>query len=308
MKSRALFIYDYRQIDVSGFARKFTADEEAIQREITNVQNKASCWELGEEVFPGDVVLCTLHSSEERFQKEKIRIAVGSGLFQKEVEQELIGMKRGGQKEITAAGALIELVVLEVEHRVISPFDDNAVKALGIAGVHTVEEYRQYLIKGQKEKLLEEISYPAIEFVKKEMVSHCEILIKEEDWQQAVDMELSKLRVLSAQEGLTLEHMTAEEFEGKIPVKSYYELVALVQKENWNAMTEYAIGRSYARETGFAPSLQAYEQEMEEYAVYWHCTLKQAKEITPYEYYEFAQYRNQFYQRIRDYVRGKLLI
>lgn len=269
MESKIISLYDYNSIDLSPYVKKFTIDEDAIQTEITNIQNKYSKWEYGNTVCKSDIVICSLDSDEPRFNKKNIKIVVGSGMFNRELEEKIIGMAKGEKNAITISGEEVYVDILEVMHRVVPPFNDETIKKLGIDGVKSIGEFRDYLINKQKEELIKEIEYPAIQFAINEILTKSDIVVKKSDWKAAVEMELSKIRALASLEGLVLEEMKDKDFDGKIPVKSYYELVALLQDNNWDSVAEYLIGRFYAEKKGYCPNEKDYEKYIKEYMEFW---------------------------------------
>ena len=312
MESRVIKLYDFRQLDLSAYQQKFCADEQMIQREWKNLQNKHSEWEQGNVIRDGDIAVCNLRSGRAKFQKEGLKLVAGSGMFHKGLEQELIGMEIGQEKTVELmledAVAEVEIQILDVRRRKVPDVTDALAEESGIEGVHTVDAFRQYYINQQKEKFLEEIKYPALHYAVQTIFDKSDILIKKQDWENAVSMELEKYRELCRQEGLTLEEMTEKDFEGKIPVKSYDQLLCMVQDHNWESMMGYAVGKEYAKGEAYAPTPEEYEREMEDYASFWRCSVEEAKKINAYPYFEFTQYINRFYQALTDYVEKQILV
>lgn len=307
MESRIIKLYDYHDLDLSQFKTVFHPDEDRIQKEMKKKQVAKSVWEKGEEVHDGDMVVCELKSENPKFNRSSIQIAVGSNLFHKELEQKLVGAKKGAALEYVVDGAEVEVQIREVTNRVVPELNDALIQQLEIENVTTVEEYRTYLTEQQKRELLDKIVYPAIQFAIKEVIGKSDLLIKKQDWEDAIRMEMEKYRVLSEMDGFKLEEMTEKEFVGRIPVKSYYELLSLVQSNNWETVAEALIGQEFAKEEGYEPSNEEYEKSVREYSEFWHTSHEDARRIICYEYYVFSSYASLFYNRIRKFVEGYIL-
>lgn len=307
MESKIISVYDYHNIDLSEYQKQFIPDEAAVQKEISSLQNKYCRWEEGEEICKGDIVSCRLQSELPRFQKENAQIAVGSGLLNRELEDSLVGKRKGEPVCVRAEGADVTVSVEEIRHRIVSDLTDSQIKDLGIDGVQNLEGFKTYLARQQREKFLDEIEYPAIQYVTSEVLRESDVVVKKKDWQQAVQMELEKYRVLAGMEGLKLETMTEAEFEGKIPVRSYHELLAMVQEQNWDTVAECLIGKTYADRKGYQPDQEGYQKFIREYMEFWHNTEEEAKRITSYDYYVFQEYTGCFYKELRSYVRQHIL-
>lgn len=312
MESRVIKLYDYHQLDLSAYKQRFLVDEQMIQKEWKNLQNKHSEWEEGNAACNGDIVICNLSSERAKFQRRKIKLVVGSGMFHKELEQELVGMRKGQEKtailKLEDDRTEVEIQVLDIWHRKVPEVTDALAKESGIEGVHTVEAFRDYYVGRQKKEFLEKMEYPALDYAVHAVFDGSDILIKKRDWEEAVLMELEKYRELSRRDGLTLEEMTEQDFDGKIPVKSYDQLLCMVQDQNWESLMAYAVGKEYAKERGGEPTPEEYEKEMAEYASFWRCTVGEAKKITGYPYFSFTWYINLFYRVLTDYVEEQILV
>ncbi len=74
--------------------------------------------------------------------------------------------------------------------------------------------------------------YEPLMHIQKTVLEMSEILLRKEDWQRYSTLKLQYLKGLAVFEGFALETMTAKDFEGRIPVKSYEELVLMLQTES----------------------------------------------------------------------------
>ena len=303
MKSRVLQVKDYRTVDLKEWIKPFILDEAALEREFQRLTNPYIRWEPGERAASGDLVTCCLVSECPRFQKDRVRFAASSGMFHPVLEKISVGMAVGETRETDLPEGRVALTVLEVTRRVVpEPTDEMAAK-LGLEGVLDLASYRAYLIEQQKEKHLEEVLYEPVQYLTETMLAETEFVLYKEDWSRAVEWELDRSRVLCLQEGMTLEEMTAEQFDGRIPVKSYYELVAMVQNNAWGALRRYLLGKYYAETDGFTVSEADYQAYIESYSQRWGFTAEQAREINPYDSFVFGEYAYHAHSVLSTYVK-----
>lgn len=308
MISRAENIYEYDQVDIARFQEVFEPNEEAIRYEMNRLINKYITWAEGEEVRSLDMAVCALESSVARFQKEKIKLVVGSGMFHKELEDSIVGMKKGESKRISLGEGIVEVTVISVTNRIAPEITDEMVETLQIEGVKTVKDYRDHLVGEQKKELASDKSYDAIQYVMEEVARKSDLILKHEDWTHMAELELGRYRALASQEGLKIEEMTEKEFDGKIPVTSYHELVALVQHNAWNTLTQYVLGIHYAKLDQYEPDEQEYDEFIKEYMEIWHTTEEDAKASNTYQHFVVNCYTGHYYNKVRNYVEEHLLL
>ena len=303
MKSRVLQVKDYRTVDLKGWIKPFVLDEAALEREFQRLTNPYIRWEPGTQAVSGDLVTCRLASECPRFQKDRVRFAAGSGMFHPVLENLSVGMSVEETRNTELPEGKVTLTVLEVTRRVVpEPTDEMAVK-LGLEGVSDLASYRAYLTGQQKEKYLEEASYEPMQRLAEAVLVESEFVLFKEDWAAAVAQKLERSRTLCRQEGLVLEEMTPEQFNGRIPVKSYYEFVAMLQEDAWDILRMHLLGKYYAQTDGFTVSEADYEAYIADYVKSWHTTAERAREVDPYDSFVFGEYINHAYHVLRTYVK-----
>src|SRR5699024_3752747 len=122
------------------------------------------------------------------------------------------------------------------------------------------------------------------------------------DGKEMTDHEIKTLKTISKEQGLNLETMTPEQFEGKMPFSSYYELFASVQNDSWDRLCGYLLGREYAEKSGVGYTMEQYRDDIDEYVKFWHETKENAEKINTYEYSEILFYVNYYYNKVKEYV------
>ena len=303
MKSRVLQIKDYREVDVKSLLKPFVPDDAALEAELRRLTNPYIRWEAGTAVSPGDQAVCRLVSDCPRFQKEKVRFVAGSGMFHKELENLSMGMTVGGTREIVLPEGRVSLTLTGVMNRVAPEPGDKMVEKLGLDGVHTVAAYRAYLLEQQKAAAFQEDSYDALNHLMREVIGGSEFVLDREDWAEAINRELDRCRTLCRQEGMVLEEMTPEQFNGRIPVKSYHELVAMLQYDGWDKLCRYLLGCRYAETDGFHSGEAEYEAFIADYAKTWRVCAENAREANPFESFIFNEYAGHAYTVLKNYIR-----
>lgn len=307
MKSRALQVMDHRSVDVKPMLKPFVPDREALETELQRLANPYIRWEEGTTVSRGDQAVCRLESDCPKFQKEKVRFVAGSGMFRKELEALSIGMSVGETKSVNLPEGKVTLSLTGAVNRVVPQVDDEMAQKLGLEGVRTVEEYKTYLLARQKEEAFRNTLYEPRKQLMEAVIAGSEFVLHKEDWAVLVEGELNRCRVLCRQEGMTLEEMTAEQFRGRIPVKSYHELVIMTQNNSWNRLCEYLLGHWYAKTDGFLPGEEDYEAFIADYVKAWHTTEAQARESNTPENFRLNQYISHAYSVQEKYIREQYI-
>lgn len=308
MRSKVFSMFPFEQVDITAFKRRPVIDEEKLQKELDRAVYPYITWTEGDQTSMGDVVSCRMESSDARFQRSEAKITVGAGLLDKAEEQKLVGTQVGSTQTLTCRGSNVTVTITSIQKRCVPPLKDEMVAALGIEGVQTVAQYRAYLVKQVVDEQFSHDSYEVIQHVLHTVRERSEVLICQEDWQQYVDWDLNRLAVLSQLDGLDLKTMSAQDFEGRIPVKSYYELVAMLQRDAWQNTWQLLVGRKLAETDGFAVTKEGYETFLKEAAEAWNYTAEDYRPAYPYEYYEAIQYRIHYYDAVSDYIRTHLYL
>ncbi len=290
MRSRVLTLADPRTIDLSGCLKPFVLDQGKLDRELQRASNPYIRWEKGTTVSSGDVVVCRLQSPCPKYQRDKVQFVAGSGMFQRDLEALCIGMSVGETRERTLPEGAVSVTLLKVTNKIVPPLTDEMVEKLEIQGVHTIGEYREYLLDQQTEEQFQDVLYEPQHYLIDQVIARSEFVLYQEDWQHVIDLRLERLRAISRHEGMVLEDMTPEQFEGRIPVKSYFELVAMEQNSAWEFLCMHLIGRHIAEETGFEPSEAEYQKQLEDSMKAWGYTEEDAREINTYPAYQFFAY------------------
>ncbi len=306
MRSYALEVKDPMSIDLLSDVKPIEIDRKELERELEQLTRPYIRWEKGTTVSKGDVAVCRLVSDCPRFNREKVKFAAGSGLFSKELETLAIGMSVGETRETVLTEGPVALTLLEATNKIVPAPSDDMVEGLGLDGVCTLTDFKEYLFRQQWEKALgkrvDEAARDAID----EVVNRSAFVLYQEDWQYVVNLKLEQTRRLCRWEGLTLEEMTPEQFNGRIPVKSYQEFVALEQRQAWQSLCLHLLGRWFSQRDGFSVNEEAYAQHIRRSMEDLKAGEDEAKNIETAEAFAFNAYVFHAIDRIVEAVRQRL--
>ena len=139
-KSKAINIYDYRDVDLSQYVEPFSMTEEELTEKIDRVRTRHAAMTEADTVERDDFVTLDTVSDLPKYQKTGIVVRVGKGLYSRELEEVILGMKTGEERTVTIPEGDVRVAVRAVRRRVLPPLDDGTVAAWGLEGVGTVEE------------------------------------------------------------------------------------------------------------------------------------------------------------------------
>lgn len=138
-KSKAMTVYDFHEIDPGQYAAPFSMDEAELQAALDRLRSRHAAMTEADRVEPEDFVTLDSRSSLPKFEKTNLNVRVGRGLFSKELEQGLLGMKPGEPRDIAIPEGTATVTVRSIRRRVLPPLTDETVASWGMDGVSTVE-------------------------------------------------------------------------------------------------------------------------------------------------------------------------
>lgn len=149
MKSYINSLADYKDFE---FERKVTLScpEEYMEKQLRRIVRANKTVENVPVIEKGDVAVIDLESSLERYNRTKLTLTVGSGLFDKELESQLIGKTVGETFELTVKDITVKVTVISGKRTVFPAPTDEAVKAYAstapdMEGIETVAQFREHI-------------------------------------------------------------------------------------------------------------------------------------------------------------------
>lgn len=295
MRSRVLTLKDPRTVKLPEELTRFKPNQEELEQDLRRAVNRFIRWKKGEKAAGGDMVVCRLASDCPRFQKERVKFIVGSGMFHRELEALADGMTVGETRALDLPEGRVSLTVLEVTNRLVPELTDELVEKMGLEGVRTAADYTGYLVGQQKAEWDRMAPIHLTDYLTRQVIDGSEFVLYEEDWQALVDLRLNFFRACMKKEGLTLEEMTPEQIALRFPAGSYYELVSKVQRDEWTSLCLILMGRQLAAEAGAVPDEDGYVRELRSRIGAWAPDEEGVRALFSYE-----QYVKFFYSSLAD--------
>lgn len=110
-----------------------------------------------EPIQEGDAVIFSVTGGTGKYNKPKLMVTVGQGLYNKDIEAGMIGRHTGDSYGAQAEGTAVSITIQEVRRKTVPELTDEMAAAMGIEGVSTVAEYKAHLTN----ELIFNIVYPA---------------------------------------------------------------------------------------------------------------------------------------------------
>ncbi len=166
MKSSINTLTDYKKVPINTEILITPLSEGEIEKKIHALSRSRKEVIHPDVIQKGDAVVLTLQSENSRFNKKMLPVTVGSGLYDIEFEQMIIGLKSGKTEKIHAADSDITVTVRSITRTIFPEPTKEEIKTLAESldppqNFSTVSEYAEYLrqehIHDQRESAVYEI-------------------------------------------------------------------------------------------------------------------------------------------------------
>lgn len=217
MRSKIIKLYDYRQIElpetvyIDGVKRR-------MDREIATLCKKFKRIEEVGSIEKGDVVTLSLKSEKPKFNREKLKLNVGSKLFDADFEAQLIGLKVGETAVLKAGEEDVEVKVLESRRSIYPELTDEIVaegmmrEEYNEPDIKTVEQYIPALHDDVFEVLCDEWLRDESERLMREVTARSEVEYDEDEIDGWISEALESLEEELKEEGRSLDTMSEEAY------------------------------------------------------------------------------------------------
>ena len=156
VKSRAIKIFDFHDVDAGQYAEPFSMSEEALDEKLKKLLLRHAAPVDAETVEEEDIVTVDTVSEAPRFNKKGVQLKVGRGLYSPELEKELIGMTVGEEKTVMIPAGEVLVTVRSVSRKVVPELTDGAAASLGINGVSTANELKAFVEDSARAQYVED--------------------------------------------------------------------------------------------------------------------------------------------------------
>lgn len=165
--------------------------------------------EDGKPADKGSRVTLRISSSLPKYNREKVALVVGKGIYNPAIEAELVGMRAGESGETTVQGEPVSYTLLKIERLVCPEPTDEMARGKGIDGVYTVEQYKTYILDQERRAVIRAIADSLLT----RLIESSEFAMDAADIRNAVRMQYGKLRDRFMQSGTDLDALPDEEWK-----------------------------------------------------------------------------------------------
>ncbi|GGH50237.1 hypothetical protein GCM10008014_15200 [Paenibacillus silvae] len=300
LASTLIELVDYRQFNITDDMRGVPLTESELNERLDKIAKRNVVTTEVDIIEDGDSVVLDIKGDRDELNRNNLTLTIGLGLFDVEVEKQLIGMEKGETRSLKWKEQ--EDVVVEVKsvkRRSLAELTDNIISSLNIDGVNTVEEYKKSLLEEDlREKRLMAVTRDAIDYV----LNNSKFNIAEQDISYLYDLTLKAYRNLANKEEMTLEEMAERYFR-----KSEEELKTKIREDLYTTIKYVLIAFDYDKDKPLISIIkEEYEKQVKEDSRVHAQTLEEAKEKNPYDYYMLAMCRGLVQVRIHEFCKELL--
>lgn len=298
-KSEAKNVFDYQKANVADVFLQLEVSEKEIKNSLLSIAKKyAVLKEIRDAVEVGDIVNVRMESSIEKYNRNSVAISLGIGLFNKKLEDGLVGIKLNEVKDIDIGGNTVKVKLLSAERNIVPVVTDEMVAKERIESVNSIEAYRKYFIDNKISECIYENLEPKVEQVLDEIIDKSEFLIKDED--------------LEALRKETVEELRGEDDEGgkmteaELFSKTRYKTLEGFKEDSIKGIKLMLVGAEIAKGEGFKCDQETYETYIKEWAEEEEITIEEVKRKYRLSEYLIFEYERYVSKKILDYFWNKI--
>ena len=223
MKSKVVKLADY-QTELKNFKIDFKLDEAILDEALKSVVIKNKQLVSVNKIEKGNIVTVNLKSEAKKFNKNNVKIIVGSNYFSKDFEAQLIGLTLAEEKIVEADGFAIDTRIVEINRISLPELNDELIKNENIDGIKTVADYKKLIYETNKEKYIQdEVAKLSMNILQK-LSEESKFDIDDEDVLYMCNNALDFYRKVSKEQGLVFEEMTREQLMAGLAAESIEEV------------------------------------------------------------------------------------
>lgn len=224
MKSTVTKLADFKDY-LKDFKVDFQLDEIKLNDEFKAILIKNKIVETVGKIENRDIVTVNLKSDYNKFQKENLRIVVGSQYFSKNLEESLVGLHLGAEKLLKVDGHEVNVKIIDIKRNKLPELSDELIKKENIDGVNTISDYKKMFYQKTKESyIMDEVIKLSINIFHY-LQENSEFIIYDEDVEESLEEMMNYYRGAAKTAGFELETMTSEQLMEISNAKSYEALI-----------------------------------------------------------------------------------
>lgn len=221
-QAKILKLYDFRELAIPEKLLQIRVPKKEVEEAMMQAAKRTTqILPVEGPVQKGDIVIADFASENPGWQKKGAHVNVGMDFSGAEVEETLLGMKLGEEKQIKLEGNDVAVWVTGIRRLSVCSLTDADVAAMKIDDVDTVEEYRTYVFQKKLDRIKGNKLNALVMYVYKKIYQNSEFEIPESAVQERLKMTLEGLRSMengkaeSSEEELLMEYVSR--YLGKNP-------------------------------------------------------------------------------------------
>lgn len=251
------FVFD-REVTIS-------CPEEYIEKQLKRVTRANKLIENVPVLDKGDVAVIGLESVLERYDRPQLTLAVGSGLFDRELESQLIGKAVGETFTLTVKDTPVKVTVISGKRTVFPAPTDAAVKAYAattedLDGIETVAQLCAHVKQQYLEEKKQEVIFGTVNEIQNYVLTHSDWEFDPDELRELYSSMLEDMEQMAKESyNKSFAEMTDEEiaFETELPTREALLDELNIQCERTIAALLFAI-ESHGMDAGKVDIEQAY--------------------------------------------------
>jgi len=237
-------VFPYQgRIDFNAYLDRYLQREDAIRRIPTEAELKELARKSvvkdqlvlaplpeGACAAPGDTLTLRTISELPKFNKERVTVSIGRGLYDKGLETALVGKKVGEGCTVTVKDKSVTATVLELKRKTAPAPTDEMVEALHEKDykgneIHTYAAYEAFICEGKTMEALANINYYIMEAILKDYPLTA---FDEDDIRILGNLEREMfLKLFREKEGIDITQLTKEEAQERWHCDSFDDFIAM---------------------------------------------------------------------------------
>lgn len=234
MKSHINKLVDFKSFE---FERevKLSCPEEYIEKQLRRITRVNKVTEDASVLAKGDVAVIKLESSLERYNRPSLTLAVGSGLFDKELEAQLVGKMVGEDFIATVNDTEVKVTVINAKRTVFPEPTDEAVKqyaetAEDLEGIETIAQFREHVKQQYFDEKKQDVIFGTLNAMLDYVLTNSDWEFDTDELEQTYNDMLANIEQMAQEEyGKSFEELTDEEIAIETELQSKEELLNEMQ-------------------------------------------------------------------------------
>lgn len=304
-KSKLKKMCSFNDISINKELLYIDVDQNKIKDAVNRLKDKyLAIREVVNGILLGDIVNVELKSVMKKYNKNE-QVIVGKNSFYNQLEEQLLGMKKGDTKTIEISDNEVFLKIINVKRRITPDLTDIMVKNENINGVSTINDYIKHIydniVASSKKNKIRDISMN----LSNEVINNSDFCLEEEDI-SLLNAEVKQETIIAAEKrGMSLDgyiEMMRSFFSKDIPsdVDGYLHQTALVR------LKTILLGENIAKKYNTNLNEESYEKHLCEMAKKQNAKVDELKKDNTYSAYLANKYILFVNIAATDYVKDNI--